>query len=876
MGAFGRFREGALVGSKHEAAVRRPTVVSQDRRGLLATTIVLVLLVQGVVPKAAEIPAGRSGYNSIVAPFFETHCIACHGPKKSKGKVTLHTLDGDLSAGRELERWELILEMLVSGEMPPEDEPQPDIDERKAVEKWIEAGLRDYVQNASQVATVPTTRRLTNFEYQNTMRDLLGFELNLIDNLPKDPSKPYKFNNTAEFMRMGPEQVDRYLENARRAMASAIVAPEAPEVHRTRREWEPRERDKGLKADEIAIQNSARGTPGTGMGLKSFPETGEFRIRVQASAVLPPGIAEMPMRLVMGYGLNVNSSTQRVAPVGTIRLHNKRSAPQIHEFRGRIENHPAQPGRMKGEKRQPDTLTITAQNLYDDGTLNDENRFLYWPRRTEMPRAVVNWIEFEAPITEVWPPEHHTRILFESSLPESDPKGYLSEVLERFISRAYRRPAKSEEVERFAKIFGLVRPDLGSFEAAMRETLAMVLVSPQFLYHTVTESGEASRQYELASKLSYFLWGSMPDDELIRLAAEARLDEPDTIGKQVRRLLADDRSRDFVGNFSVQWLSLAKMKTVPINRELFPRFLYYVEAGERAGTEKPYLPTIRDHMVEESVGFIAELIHRNASVLKIVDSDFAVLNQPLAAHYGVAGVQGHEFRPVTLKPEDRLGGLLTHGSVLVGNGTGSAPHPIYRAVWLREAILGDEVKPPPADVPALSDSAGESAEQALSIKDLLAKHRQKESCKDCHVRLDPWGIPFERYNAVGKYQASVPKEGVRVRGFDKKKDTDLRGYRNYLKSINTEVIEAESRVPHGPAVDGLEDLKAYLLKNRRNDIAENVLRRLLSYGIGRELTYRDRFEVEGLLALSRENGFGLRDMIVSICQSDLFRGKIEE
>jgi hypothetical protein len=229
------------------------------------------------------------------------------------------------------------------------------------------------------------------------------------------------------------------------------------------------------------------------------------------------------------------------------------------------------------------------------------------------------------------------------------------------------------------------------------------------------------------------------------------------------------------------------------------------------------------------------------------------------------------MRPVAIGPEHRLGGLLTHGSVLIGNGTGSAPHPIYRAVWLREAILGDEVKPPPAEVPALTDSVGESAEKALTIKDLLAKHRQEESCRDCHVRLDPWGIPFERYNAIGKYQELVPKEGTRVRGFHKEKDVDLAGYEKYLKSVNTELIEANSRVPHGPEVEGMEGLKAYLLKDRKEDIAENVLRRLLSYGLGRELNYRDRLRVEAMAGELKKDGFLMQDMIVKICQSETFR-----
>ena len=745
--------------------------------------------------------ADPAGFDTKVAPFLKTHCIDCHGPDKAKGKITLHTLDGHF-AEDDLEHWELIMEMLESGEMPPEDEPQPQQAERDAIANWISTNLRDAVAHQAPEPTTPTVRRLTNFEYHNTLRDLLGFELQVIADLPEDPVKPYHFNNTAEFMLLGPEQIDRYLEVARRAMASAIVDPEKPESHKTRQEWDSTEFKNGfgetLNRNEIAIQNTPRGTPGQGMGIKQFPKTGEFRIRFQASAVFPNGASELPLRFVMGYNLNINSSTQEVAPVGVVHLRNSPDHPETYELSGRIENFPVQLGKMHKGQLRPDTLTLTPQNLYDDGTLNDDNRFLYWPRQPDMPRAVIDWIEFEAPLTEVWPPEHHTRILFDSPLRQTDPEKYVHQVLSRFMAHAYRRPATTEEVNRFMKVYALLKPELGSIEATMRETLAMVLVTPQFLLHTKADGQVIGHDYELASALSYFLWGSMPDMELFKLASAGSLDDPAVIAKQVRRMLADPRSDDFVSNFTNQWLSLSKMKTVPINQDLFPRFLYYVEAGERKGTEKPYIPTIRDHMIDESVAFIAELIGRNASITNLVDSDFAMLNQPLAAHYGVGGVEGQRLRPVPIKPEHHLGGLLTHGSVLIGNGTGSAPHPIYRAVWLREAILGDEVKPPPAEVPALTDSAGDSAEQALSIKDLLAKHRTVESCNDCHVRLDPWGIPFERYNAIGKYQPRVPKEGTRVRGFNKEKDQDLAGYLNYLSSVNTQEVQADAPRPTRP------------------------------------------------------------------------------
>jgi len=363
----------------------------------------------------------------------------------------------------------------------------------------------------------------------------------------------------------------------------------------------------------------------------------------------------------------------------------------------------------------------------------------------------------------------------------------------------------------------------------------------------------------------------MPDEELFDLAAQKKLNDPEVIGRQVLRLLDDEKAGDFVEDFTLQWLNIRKSLTVPINRDLYPRFAYVVSRGETAGTEVPYIPSIRDYMMQESFGFVREMIRRNASVLSIVDSDFAYLNERLANHYGVKGVKGMQMRAVPIKPEDNLGGILTQGSVLIGNGTGTAPHPIYRAVFLREAILGDTVAPPPSNVPALQETAGDKTEGALSIAQLLAKHRTVESCNDCHFRLDPWGIPFEDYNAVGQYQPKVPKDGTRVAKFDAKKYGDMDGYRAYLESLYTVEVDATARVPHGPEVNGLKGLKAFLLKNRKDDIAENVIRRLLSYGIGRKLTYRDRFAVQALFEQAEDNGFKMRDILVSICQSDLFQ-----
>jgi hypothetical protein len=825
----------------------------------------------GLLPEAVCADSSVAERSLQAQRFFSQYCTQCHGEVKSKGKLNLHDFYFESVTPQSLRLWERVLEAIQGGYMPPDAEKQqPTAAERKEIGALFAGELeRQARQFAGTELRAARARRLTNVEYENTMRDLLGVDLRLRESLPEDPVKPYQFNNAAEFMLVGPEQIERYLECAKRALASVIVDPEPPKVHKARREWKPEGDRSVIGLDEVPVWGNRRGSAAQGLSMPNPPQAGEFRIRFKASAILPVGVREIPLRLVMGYDLNVNSSTLRVEPVGTVRLRNSPDAPEVFEMRGHIENFPREPQLANKGKIVPERLTITPQNLYDDGTLNDDNNFQK-TRNISMPRAVVEWIEFEGPLTEVWPPESHRRILFESPLRQSNEQAYVRQVLERFLGRAFRRPATTEEISRFSKIYDIVRPECATLEQALRETLALVLISPQFLYHTIADNGAVPKQFELASRLSYFLWGSMPDDELRKLAAAGELAEPRVIEQQVLRLLADRRSASFVANFTMQWLSLAKMKTVPINRELFPRFLYYVPFGERAGTEEPYRPTVRDQLLEETIAFVGELIRVNASVLNVVDSDFAMLNQRLAAHYGVAGVQGDELRPVPLKPNQQLGGLLTQGSVLIGNGTGTAPHPIYRAVWLREAILGEEVAPPPAEVPALSDSAGASAEKALSIKALLVKHRQVEACNDCHARLDPWGVPFEHYNAIGQFQQLVPREGLRVRGFLPKEDKSLEGYREYLQTVNTVKVEADARLPNGPTVDGMQQLKEHLLRDRADDVAMNVQRRLMTYGLGRPLTVHDRFAMEASLKTSKAKKLGMRDMIVAICQSELF------
>ncbi|MCE9518237.1 MAG: DUF1587 domain-containing protein [Verrucomicrobia bacterium] len=388
----------------------------------LALFCALLLVVERT--STAALPPGQEGFMSHVVPFLKENCIKCHSTDKAKGKFILNSLDGNLSAGRDLERWEKIMKALKSGEMPPEDEKQPDEKMRETVVQWIENGLHANLAKATRDAGAPTARRLTNFEYENTMRDLLGFRLKLIDKLPEDPVKPYHFNNTAEFMLIGPEQIDRYLECARQAMASAIVDPGTPEVHRTSKILTPKNKPKE-QGVEIGVYASA-GQGEVSTGLNGWPKTGEFKIRVKASAILPPGEMEVPLRVVMGTMLRSDGGFGVYEPVGTLQLRNDPAQAKEFELRGRIENIPVEPAALTAKGPQPAKIFIHCQNVFDNGELNDHRKSAFDDSWSGVaPRVLLESVEFEAPVTDVWPPAHHTRILFDSPLRKSNPEAYV-------------------------------------------------------------------------------------------------------------------------------------------------------------------------------------------------------------------------------------------------------------------------------------------------------------------------------------------------------------------------------------------------------------------------------------------------------------------
>ena len=442
-------------------------------------------------------------------------------------------------------------------------------------------------------------------------------------------------------------------------------------------------------------------------------------------------------------------------------------------------------------------------------------------------------VEFKAPVYASWPPASHQRLLFESEH-ASDESRYVRDLLPGFMTRAFRRPVTEQEVEQTAKLFDAIRPRSDSFEQAIRETFSSVLVSPHFLYIIEHRDRQSESQrvtdWELASRLSYFLWSSAPDQQLLDIADEGKLHQPDVLQQQVTRMLSDERCSEFVQRFVDQWLDLDALNRVAVNPEFFPDFDN----------------NLKQQMRKETRAYFAEILHNDRSALELLDSDWAMLNRPLAKHYGLEGPRSSQFEHIALNSTDRRGGLLWQGAFHLANSNGQDSHPIKRAVWILDRLLDSPPASPPPDVPELNADSPDLAK--LSLKEQLAVHREQESCANCHKGIDPWGIPVENFDAVGRWRTEVPAHNKRPPA----------------------TIDAESVLPDGTKIGGVRQLQRYLLEDCNEKFARSIVRRLMAYGLGRSLDFGDREAVQALTTRFMENEFKLKSLITDFVQSDTF------
>jgi hypothetical protein len=449
------------------------------------------------------------------------------------------------------------------------------------------------------------------------------------------------------------------------------------------------------------------------------------------------------------------------------------------------------------------------------------------------PTLILDSVEWEGPIVDSWPTVAHKQIFFGGENTTKD-MAYAREILTRFANRAWRRQAQPAEIERLLKPVEMSQKLGDSFEVAVKNGLAAVMCAKSFLY---LEEGNATKaapklsDSELASRLSYFLWSTAPDQRLLDLAREGKLHETEALRAEVRRMLADAKAREFATGFPRQWLQLRKVGMFPPDKVLYPE----------------YDENLEQSMVGETIAFFSEVLKRNGSLREFLNSDWTMLNERIATHYGITGIRGDEFQRVALKPEDHRGGLLTQGSILSLSSDGTRHRPVHRGVWVLEAIVGKPPPPPPANVPALATPVANAPK--TTVREKLEQHRADPNCTACHDKIDPLGMAFDNYDAIGRFRlVEAAKDGV---GADPK-------------------LDASGVLPDGRKFTDSVELRK-LMVDDIDKFAASVTEKLATYALRRGMMFSDREELKQIAEQSKSGDYQIATLIESLVTSPLFQ-----
>ena len=729
--------------------------------------------------------------NEDVSPLLARYCLSCHEGEEAEGDMRLDRLTGVKGVLHGEVDVRLVREMVGTAAMPPKDEPAPSDHERLIITQWADAMLSYVPTDATVDPGWFTIHRLNRAEYRNTLRDLLGIDPGSVDlaaKLPRDDTG-YGFDNVADVLSTSPLAIEQYLDAAERAVETAL----GPVV---------------VFGDRPTLLNPLEGTNGQALPRGGFflysngPASAKFTAPVSADYIV---------RLRAWETHDGDENARLSLRVGQRRIKEfsvtgSRDAPQDLEVRVRL---------VKGRH------TIAAHFVNDYYVANVADRNLG-----------VESISICGPLDEASTerPAAWTSV-FSPAAGASDEDARARAVLSAFASRAYRRPASPDQIAALMKVYRRQRDAGIAFEPAVRTGLTATMVSPNFLFRSVAHPDAAIHAarytldgYELASRLSYFLWSSMPDGTLLGAAADGSLRNDDVLAAQVKRMLADPRADAFVENFSGQWLQLRGLNGVAIDRARFPE----------------YDDQLRAAMAAEAALFFGDVLRSDRSVLDFVDSRDTFLNDRLAAFYGVPGIEGSDFRRVTLPPDSPRGGVLTMGAVLTLTSNTTRTSPVKRGLFVLDQMLGAPPPPPPADVPPL-DQAVHSNPDA-TVRERLAAHVANPTCAACHNRLDPLGLAFEHFDAIGRWR-----------------DTE-----------GGKPIDSSGRLPGGTALNGAPDVKRTIL-SRGDEFVEALSAKLLTYALGRGVEPFDRPAVRQIARRTRAHGDRFPALIESVVLSETFR-----
>ena len=781
-------------------------------------------------------------FNSSVKPFIKEYCIRCHGAEKQKGDRRYDALKPDFKSQASAVLWRDILDQLLLEEMPPK-KPFPTQVKSKEIINWISQNFKKLRDESAVSKNGTVMRRLSHMEYTNALKDLFQIDLpnfDLTRGLTED-NILHGFDTDAKQLKATPYLFSQYLEIADRFIdkalptakpASKAVTHNAISFSSSRDTYKVKN---GKKQAYLDLNGRVQDASRVYINKAKSPADGYYKVRFQAQAIDRAKnwkIYRTPKQGIP-WKLRVIASSEDYGPlskpnpadyyVTTLTIEDKKKDFEFEVFLRKgfqlvfyWENGGGgNPGAIRAQRshfKEIDFIKSSAKI----------GKVATYLKYYHGPKLRLYEVAKKGPYFKQWPARPVTSI-FGKTPPAKPDMEYARKTLYRFASRAWRRPAKQDELK---SVYQLVQKTL-SVEGyqAIAKGMKAIICSPSFLYH-YQNKGRLD-DFALASRLSFFLWGTSPDKQLLNTALQGKLRDPAAYNQQVARMLKDPKTENFIKHFSYQWLHLKKATEMPPDEKIFKKY---------------YSMNLKEQMVTETQEFLKTLLKENLSIYNCLDSKFAVVNDTMASFYGLKGVNGKHFRKVPLPKNSIRGGLITQTSVLTATSNGVDTSPIVRGVWVLENILGITPPTPPADVEPLEpDIRG-----TKSVKERLRVHREKETCNECHRKIDYLGLALENFDPIGQWR----------KHYDKKKRV---------------AVDAVAKTPNGQTIKSLAQLKQFLMQ-RKSTFAKGLTTKLLSYGVGREMSYKEQNSVDAIVEkLDKSDGF--KDLLSYIVNSEIFLNK---
>ena len=791
--------------------------------------LVLLLVVVATGHGREDIKSDLAGFRQSVKPLLQKYCVDCHGPNKQKGDMRLDVIDPDVVRGTSFDQWEDVREAFNSGEMPPKEKPQPTGAERDLMTRWMDAEFKKVKLHGSTKKR-GSIRRLTRYELKYAFEDLLGFPIhNEIDRLPEEgTSIETGLKNNSRMLMISSPHLESYLDVVmtiiERMKEIAIFEPFVNRSDIANLDVDPpvkyTSEKKKIPPSLAKVSRAGSGIVIEKGGYLDLNVTSISKCKSQTSIVAK---AENVGRIEVAMGFQRSDVDTRLTfcRMGTIDI-------------------------AEGDELLDYVLESYPEGLTEEFTKGDRPFFLRITNRGA-ENLYLESLEYRGNVnTEL------VNTLIPHDIRESEVNQQVRSKIASFVTKAFRRTPTETELKKYGLVYELYAKE-ESPALALLGAYKEILCSPKFFYLGLSGNlgGKADANFKLAERLAFFLWCSVPDEPLLKAAAEGSLIRQPELESQVKRMLKDEKSRRWVERFADQWLQTSQLGNVAVDRNYYPKFK----------------DTIKELMHRETYEAVNDVFRNGSTALNFLKADHVFVNQTLASYYRLRGVRGEEFQKVAVDEKSQRGGLLTQGTFLIGNSDGMNSHAILRGVWLADAILHDPPPDPPANVPPLDENIPGFNKMTLNQK--LFAHRNNEACRSCHRKIDPWGIPFENFDASGLWRnkvlvvskASEPPKSQEGAPKNAKKPTFEK---NYLE------IERKSTLEDGVEVDGIEKLKEHLINHRKSDFAKGLVERILAYGLSRDLDFHDEELVDELVDHFEGSHYSVPELIEEIVSSETF------